>query len=197
MRTLHLHIPDSVDKNDSELTMMIAAKLYEDVSTDNTNFTEIASGEWIGDSKMKVVTFSPVQARYIKIEALTANINYAAATEFEIGRSGTATGVKNEQGSLLPQKFILEQNYPNPFNPNTVIGYRLNEAGHVSLIVYDTLGRKVTTLVNNFQSQGIYHSTFSTFTRQDGQHSSLSSGVYFYRLTVDNNSITKKMLMLK
>ena len=69
-------------------------KIY--ISTDNTNFAEISSGEWAGDSKMKVVTFTPINARYIKIEALTANNNYAAATEFEVGRNFTAVGTGNK-----------------------------------------------------------------------------------------------------
>ncbi len=59
-------------------------KIY--VSTNNINYTLAASGKWKGDSRMKVVTFPPVKARYIKVEALSAVDGYAAATEFEIGR---------------------------------------------------------------------------------------------------------------
>jgi hypothetical protein len=87
--------------------------------------------------------------------------------------------------------FSLEQNYPNPFNPTTVIGYRLSEAGFVTLKVYDILGREVGTLVNEYKRAGFYHSTFSVL------HSTLSGGIYFYRLQSGNFVSTKKMILLK
>ena len=60
-----------------------------------------------------------------------------------------------------PTSFILEQNYPNPFNPNTVISYKLQAANHVTLKVYDVIGREVATLVDEFKQPGIYSSQFS------------------------------------
>jgi hypothetical protein len=60
----------------------------------------------------------------------------------------------NGSGSGLPTGFHLEQNYPNPFNPSTTIGYTLNRGGHVSIMVYDMLGRRVCSLVEEEQSAG-------------------------------------------
>lgn len=85
--------------------------------------------------------------------------------------------------------FVLEQNYPNPFNPATVIGYQLSVNGFVSLKVYDALGNEVRTILNESRPAGYYEVDF------DG--SSLSSGIYYYRLTIDDNSLTRKMVLIK
>jgi len=92
---------------------------------------------------------------------------------------------------IIPTLFSLFQNYPNPFNPSTVISYQLPKAIHVSLKVYDELGREVETLVDEFQQAGIYDSTFRT------QNLSLPSGVYFYTLKAGEFIETKKMLLIK
>ncbi|MDP2038586.1 MAG: alpha-amylase family glycosyl hydrolase [Ignavibacteria bacterium] len=104
-----------------------------------------------------------------------------------------------EQGILLsvpsldelPTHFKLEQNFPNPFNPQTVISYQLAKSGHVSLKVYDVLGREVATLVNEFKQAGNYNSQFSI------QNSQFSSGVYFYRIQAGEFSETRKMMLMK
>jgi len=90
-----------------------------------------------------------------------------------------------------PSEFNLSQNYPNPFNPTTNIAYTINYPGKVNLTVYDVLGRKVTTLVNEYQSTGTYQVQFSV---KDNQ---LSSGIYLYRLTINNTTRTKKMIYAK
>ncbi|HUI28937.1 MAG TPA: T9SS type A sorting domain-containing protein [Candidatus Acidoferrales bacterium] len=83
----------------------------------------------------------------------------------------------------------LMSNYPNPFNPTTRIPYNLSKSGHVTLKIYDILGREVATLVNENQEIGIHFANF------DG--SRLASGVYFYRLTAPGISQVKKMLLTK
>lgn len=93
--------------------------------------------------------------------------------------------------NTIPYNFELHQNYPNPFNPETVISYQLPVSGKVSLKVYDVLGREVVTLVDEFMQAGIYNSTFNT------QHSTLSSGIYFYTIRAGNFIQTKKMIILK
>ncbi len=100
-----------------------------------------------------------------------------------------STDVK--EGKLLPTDFKLEQNYPNPFNPATVIGYRLASSGNVSLKVYDSLGREVATIVDEYENTGIHNSQFSILNSQ------LASGVYFYTLSSEGFVDTKKMLLLK
>ncbi len=99
-----------------------------------------------------------------------------------------ATGVEATEASI-PSYFQLLQNYPNPFNPTTAITYDIAKPSHVTLTVYDILGRQVVTLVNAAKSPGHYQVTF------DGAR--LPSGVYFYRLQAGNYSATKKLMLVK
>jgi hypothetical protein len=94
-----------------------------------------------------------------------------------------------------PSNYMLAQNYPNPFNPSTVISYQLPADSKVTLKVYDVLGKEITSLVNGYQAAGRYNVKF------DAGAKSLSSGVYYYRLQVNNLTggftETKKMILNK
>jgi len=90
--------------------------------------------------------------------------------------------------------FGLDDNHPNPFNPQTVISYSLPSEQQVSLIIYDVRGRPVATLVDGVVSAGT-HTTIWNGSDHTGH--TVSSGVYFYRLTTNNNSSTRKMLLMK
>lgn len=89
----------------------------------------------------------------------------------------------------LPTSYSLKQNYPNPFNPSTQIAFDLPSASNVELSIYNVLGQEVKTLINQQMEAGSHIITF------DG--SNLSSGIYFYRLSAENFTATKKMMMLK
>ncbi|UCB53136.1 MAG: SBBP repeat-containing protein [Candidatus Zixiibacteriota bacterium] len=105
------------------------------------------------------------------------------------------TGVKDETGDReRPSQFDLSQNYPNPFNPATKIEFTLAKSGFVTLQIYDTLGRKVRTLVSEELSSG-YKSVIWDGKNDDGED--VASGVYFYQLKVGDFSEPKKMLLLK
>ncbi|NTW49193.1 MAG: S8 family serine peptidase, partial [Chlorobiales bacterium] len=88
-----------------------------------------------------------------------------------------------------PSEFALAQNYPNPFNPVTTISYAIPTGSFVKLKVYDLLGREVSTLVNDRRPAGRYDVSFDA--------KSLSSGIYFYRLTAGSFAESKKMLLVK
>ncbi len=98
-----------------------------------------------------------------------------------------------ESGQSNPTEFYLDQNYPNPFNPSTVIKYSIPKAdvqyNNVSLTVFDLLGRKIITLVNEFKNPGNYEIEFDA--------SNLSSSVYIYQLKYGAKVITKKMVLSK
>jgi photosystem II stability/assembly factor-like uncharacterized protein len=85
--------------------------------------------------------------------------------------------------------FTLSQNYPNPFNPTTVIGYQLSSRSEVSLEVFDVLGRKVATLVNDSRPAGLNQATFNG--------TGLGSGMYFYRLQAGGSVTTRRMMLVK
>jgi uncharacterized lipoprotein YddW (UPF0748 family) len=97
--------------------------------------------------------------------------------------------VSNENESVLPSRLSLNQNYPNPFNPTTTISFNLPETGDVTLTIYDLLGRKIANLIDGRLLSGEHSFNF------DG--SGLSSGVYIYKLQLGNESLTRKMLLLK
>jgi len=112
-----------------------------------------------------------------------------------IGHKKKIVSVRDE-GGFLPKAFSLSQNYPNPFNPETELNYSLPVGGEVSLVIYNLLGQRIATLVDEFQPSGNYTAKWNG---RDDFGKLLSSGVYFYKMNVDNGKFTdvKKMLLLK
>ena len=99
-----------------------------------------------------------------------------------------------ESNTSVPTEFELGTNYPNPFNPTTTIQFAVPEEAHVTLEVYDMMGRQVSTLVNGQLSAGRYDATWNG--RSDGG-STVASGVYIYRITAGTYVESKTMLLLK
>lgn len=95
----------------------------------------------------------------------------------------------SEELPTTPETYKIKQNYPNPFNPTTNITYSLPKSGLVNISVFDMLGKKVATLTNEIQTAGNHTVTFDA--------SSLSSGVYLYRIEADNFIGTNKMTLIK
>ena len=118
----------------------------------------------------------------------------SATVENVFGTMGThplvniVTDVKELQTGT-PVAYELSQNYPNPFNPSTQIRFAIPEAGMVNIKVFNTLGQEITTLVSDYRSAGSYEVDFSA--------SNLTSGIYFYTITTNNFSETRKMMLLK
>jgi hypothetical protein len=99
-----------------------------------------------------------------------------------------------EDSPPLPRGLTLYQNYPNPFNPVTNIRFNLPRSASVCLDIYDILGRKVTTLVDDLCRPGLHSVTWNG---TDARGHSVASGVYFYRLRADGRAVTRKMVILK
>ncbi len=95
---------------------------------------------------------------------------------------------------LLSDKPQLHGNFPNPFNPTTTIGYSLPSATHVKLEVFNVLGQRITSLVNESQEAGKYEVIWDS---KDEEGRKVASGIYFYRLTTDNVTANKRMVLLK
>ncbi|WP_340103098.1 DUF5689 domain-containing protein [Rhodohalobacter sp. 8-1] len=109
-------------------------------------------------------------------------------TRFDFTRSLVSI---DEPVAESPQSFELNQNYPNPFNPTTNISFTLPERADVSLKVYDVMGREVASLANNRSFTGGSHTLMF-------DASSLASGMYIYRLTMDNSmTLSRKMMIVK
>lgn len=114
-----------------------------------------------------------------------------AASDMKTGlyvlKVGNSVGINDYNNTA--DDYSLGQNYPNPFNPKTIIRYSISENNFVNLKVYDILGNEVSELVNKKQTTGNYQIEFN------GE--SLSSGIYFYRLTSGEFVETKRMILLK
>ena len=104
---------------------------------------------------------------------------------YEYG-SGLTDVQKNAPESI---DFNLSQNYPNPFNPTTKINYSISQSEFVSLKIYDILGNEIASLINEQKAPGKYQVNFDA--------KSLSSGVYFYKLTSGTSSKTMKMILIR
>ncbi len=143
------------------------------------------------------------QTRKVKLalaidENLEAEMNLVTKVDYlaEGLPKGKTEEITIESLSVV-KDYGLAQNYPNPFNPSTMIKYQLPVSGHVTLKVYDVLGKEVATLINRKQDVGYYEVEF------DG--SGLASGMYIYKIDVQsadpsnhkNFSKVKKMLMIK
>jgi len=104
------------------------------------------------------------------------------------------TSIHQDDGGALPASFTLLQNYPNPFNPVTTIEYNVPSRTQVTIEIFNMLGQRVRTLLNETKAAGWYRTEWNG-TNESGQR--VSTGVYLYRLTVGEIVQTKKMLMLK
>jgi len=150
---------------------------YIDWQSGNTNVKSLVGQSFVGFTKQ-----SNVQV----ISGFLADTLIKSST----------VGLNDEQ-EYLPKNYSLSQNYPNPFNPNTNIEYSVPNWSRTTLKVYDVLGSEIITLINEEKPAGVYKINWDA--------SSLSSGVYFYRLQAGDPSTgsgqsfveTRKMILLK
>lgn len=98
------------------------------------------------------------------------------------------TAIADNSGNV-PLAFALEQNYPNPFNASTMISFDLSQPAFVELSIYNILGRKVVSLVNEYRQPGNYQVVWNA--------EKMATGFYFYRIAAGEYSETRKMLLLK
>ena len=110
-------------------------------------------------------------------------------TDVQVDTGNVVTAIADNNNNSLPNHYELSQNYPNPFNPTTTIKFALPKSGDVSLVVYDILGRVVTTLINGNLSAGYHTVNFNA--------TNLASGVYFYRIKAGDFVSIKKLMLLK
>ena len=120
---------------------------------------------------------------------VTATATDTAGNTSEFSLAYLVTSVWEKTGEVVPTAYSLSQNYPNPFNPSTTIKYELPKSSHVSLTVFDILGREVSVLVNERRDAGVHEVRFEA--------AGLASGVYFYRLQAGPFVDTKKLLLVR
>ncbi len=106
----------------------------------------------------------------------------------------TIEGQIGVEENTTPTSFSLSKNYPNPFNPTTTIEYSIPESGMVSLVIYNTAGQKVSTLIDQEQEAGQFKAIWDG---RDDNGMAAASGIYFYRLSADKFSKIEKMVLMK
>lgn len=122
------------------------------------------------------------------ISLINDETGWAVGANGIIIRKGTFTKIRTI-GSKVPSDFSLYQNYPNPFNPKTVIRFQVASYRFIKLTVFDVIGREVATLVDEQLKAGTYEA--------DWDASNYPSGVYFYRLSSESYTETKRMVLIK
>src|SRR5574338_479420 len=118
-----------------------------------------------------------------------ARNSFGASNWSTVWRFKTFNPLGIDDDQILPYEYVLEQNYPNPFNPSTNFRFKIAEAGQTSLKIYNLLGQQVAVVLDEFMSPGTYEIRFDA--------NQLSSGIYFYRLRVNNFSASKKMILVR
>ncbi len=152
----------------------------------NWDMTKDGTGTWIGDGVLNdPLKFDSYQLTYAPGGKPDGSIYF---DDLQIVNKATV-GVKDETNTGVPSNYTLEQNYPNPFNPSTEIKFGIPQSGFVKLEIYNLLGQKVSTLINEDMNAG-YHSV-------DFNAEGFSSGVYIYTLSTNSSVISKKMILLK
>ncbi len=180
------------DKVSGDRIYSLSVKFYKD-SANNTAGQVFKFGLGAGDNEAGKGGFGNNHVRNIDDADTIATIaedfgsinpKYYRAWDY----TKHTTGVDRIE-NVIPVVYELSQNYPNPFNPTTTINYAIPTAGLVSLKIYNILGQEVAQLVNAVQVAGAYQATFNA--------STLSSGVYFYKIESGKFSSIKKMMLLK
>ena len=142
--------------------------------------------------RVRLASGEPVSAAKVRLFNLTDLRPLAAATTEETGYFALPLEAL-EEGTALPEQFLLGQNYPNPFNPSTIIPYQLPASTHVRLEVFNLLGQRVATLVDEMQPAGFHTARWDA---TDATGRAVAAGVYLCRLRSEGTSSTQRMVLL-
>lgn len=154
----------------------------------NGDFSSGSEWQKIGFVPGHTISNSPKYYLFEDIDPAPARYNYRLK-QIDNDGSFTYSGEVLADLNSVPVEYSLGQNYPNPFNPSTVIPWAIPIDGHVFVSIYNLLGEEVAVLFNGEAKAGTYSSSFNA--------SSLSSGVYIYRLTAGSHSSAKRMMLQK
>jgi len=197
---IHLSVSSGV-----ELADFTATALDGNVNIDwRTAKEKGVSGFYVLRSERKDGPFNCVNSDLITSQEngryhFVDNDVQAGTTYFYKLREIDSDGMSNDLGLVqvqlaLPEAIALAQNYPNPFNPTTTIRFDLPSAQLVTIIVYNATGQKVRTLANGDFAAGIHQIVWDA---RDGSGRQAPSGIYYYRMTTEGFSQTRKLLLLK
>jgi len=186
----------AVDENDYESSLKIAnevlsvSDISENLKAEMLYEKGLVYKYYLSDITKAEAAFNEIINKYPENDM----IHFA---NMELGKSGGTSkdrkSVEQETNSSASLAFE-SSSYPNPFNPTTTISYTLPSDGRVTIKVFDMLGREVKTLVNDYKNAGGYSTIWDS---KDSFGNEVSSGIYFYNIKFMDNSITKKMVLVR
>lgn len=183
----------SWDATSGSSTKSVAATSYDLQISSGNSFDSIVVDESNISSNSYTATNLSENTTYSWRIRAVVDASEGAWSPRESVTTGVATDII-ELDNNLPHSFSLSQNYPNPFNPTTDINFAIPKKSNVTLTVYNMLGKKVKTLVNENMAAGNYSVSWDG-TNSNGEQ--VSSGIYLYKIVTDLNSSSKKMVLLK
>ena len=165
---------------------------YVEFPANQTKFGLSRDGEWgqasipIGVLRGQYIDMRMLSYEFVILEVNGANIEFALDDIYYDGSAGL--NIENMELYAV-QNFQLYDNYPNPFNPTTIISYNLYNSTNVKIEIYNTLGQRISELVNLYQPAGFHRTSFDA--------SGLPSGIYIYKISTPYYSESKKMILVK
>jgi len=162
------------------------------VSENGENWgTPVAQGFWPNTRDEKFISFPAKTGRFVKLKALQeANgQKWTSAAEISVFKSTAAPSGIHTEDPVKVTKLAINDNYPNPFNPETTIRYFISKNTDVSIKIFNTFGQQIEELVNGRQIAGAHSVVFNG--------ANLSSGIYYCVIKAANQSVSKKMMLLK
>jgi hypothetical protein len=180
-----------VISGDGGATFSLPVKVSNNTYPSSENFPEIS----IGSVRNEIggVFCGGADMTWIEYDTLTVN-------DFNVMHGviplAIVTGIFYPDliSDVMPEEYHLSQNYPNPFNPTTTIKFRLPKNEHVSLVIYNIMGRRIRTLIDEEKKADNYTVTWDGC---DFYGTRVATGIYFYQLLANDAVITKKMLLMK
>lgn len=155
------------------------------IALDGLDYNAVSIGYWDGDDWREIKT--QLSDDGLTIEGIGTHLGH-----YTLISKGSGLPLALDEEELIPTAYSLEQNYPNPFNPETRIFYDIPESGHVTVAVYDLLGREIIKLVDQIQSPGRYNILWKG---DDFFGNPVSSGIYIYQMNSGPFKHTKKMII--
>lgn len=145
---------------------------------------------WLGENTLSIWLYAPEGQKAVYEDTIVIENNSASpAIHIPVMMAVPPLGVEDQEGSKLPSSFALGSCYPNPFNASTTIGYDLPRASLVTLEVYNLVGQKVATLVNDYQQAGYKSINWNA--------AEVTTGIYYYKLTAGEFVSVRKLTLLK
>jgi hypothetical protein len=157
------------------------------LAVNDTQWIMIALTPALGNDRFESIKIMREKAMLLR--SLPYDTLAYGVTPYKIDYVDTTNLPDIVESEIVPDQLSISQNFPNPFNPETTIIFGIPQQEHISIKIFDILGREVRTILDEVKDEGTYRIRFNSF--------GLASGIYIYRINSNNSSISKKMIILR